>query len=106
MSHNLELYFNILMNKDRRKEYGMTESRELFKEIESTRNNLKYTDQIVTLDAFFERKPMTFNVKIEQQFCEELNRAVVIFRFSPQSFENEVWNKLNTVKLPVNICDC
>ena len=106
MSHNLELYFNGLMKvKERGKEYGMTESKASLKEIESTTNTLKYTGQIETLDGFFERKPMTFNVKIEQQYCKDIQRAVVIFRFSPQSFESDVWNKLSTVKLPVDICN-
>jgi C-terminal processing protease CtpA/Prc len=106
MSRNLELYFNGLMRvKERGKEYGMTESKASFIEIESTTNTLKYTGQIKTLDGFFERKPMTFNVKVEQQFCEEIQRAVLIFRFSPQSFDSDVWNKLETVKFPQNICD-
>ncbi|MFT6335186.1 MAG: hypothetical protein ACI86M_001524 [Saprospiraceae bacterium] len=106
MSHNLELYFDGLMKiKERGKEYDMTESKASFKEIESTTNTLKYTGQIETLDGFFERKPMTFKVKVEQQYCEYIQRANVIFRFSPQPFENEVWNKLSTVKLPINICD-
>ncbi|MFT4536499.1 MAG: hypothetical protein ACI9P5_003875 [Saprospiraceae bacterium] len=105
MSHNLELYFNGLMKvKERGKEYGLTESKASFKKIKSTSNTLKYIGQIETLDGFFERKPMTFNVKIEQQYCEEIQRAIVIFRFSPQPFENEVWNKLESVKIPQDIC--
>lgn len=106
ISHNLELYFNGLMRiKDRGKESGITESKAFFVQTQSETSLLTYKGQIATLDGFFERKPMTFNVKAEQQFCEDIQRAAIVFRFSPLSVDSDVWNQLAKVKLPKDICN-
>lgn len=106
MSRNLEFYFNGLMRiKERGKDAGISESIATLSLDTSSKGPHSYSGQLKTLDGFFKRKPMTFNIKAEQQFCEEIQRTVVIFRFSPQDFESEVWNRLEEIQLPSDICN-
>ena len=106
LSANLELYFDGLMRMERRtEEDGITKTTSNLKRIETSNEIISYTGEITTFDAFFDKKPITFNVKADQYYCEEINRAITIFRFSPQYFDSDAWDILAEVTLPDNICD-
>lgn len=106
MEDNLEKYFNGLMRiEERGKDAGIAESVARIRQDREDAVMAKYTGGIKTLDGFFEKKIMTFNVKAEQHYCPEIGRTVVIFRFSPQDFDHAVWDILGEVKVPVDICE-
>jgi len=105
MNSNLELYFDGLMRLEQRsKEYDVPLTRSNIRKAESNNNSMRYTGTVETFDGFFKKEPMTFNVVAEQQFCNKIKRAMVIFRFSPQPTTSSVWDKLGQVKLPSDIC--
>jgi CubicO group peptidase (beta-lactamase class C family) len=72
----------------------------------STTNSTLFTGVVKTMDAFFTKEPMDLNVLIEKTFCEEKNKSIILFRFSPKGFEANVWNKLKEVKLPLTVATC
>lgn len=72
----------------------------------STTNNTVFTGVVKTMDAFFTKEPMDLNVLVEKTYCEEKNKSIILFRFSPKGFEANVWNKLKEVQLPLAIASC
>ncbi|WP_020534560.1 serine hydrolase [Lewinella cohaerens] len=72
----------------------------------STTNNAVFTGVVKTMDAFFTKEPMDLNVLVEKTYCEEKNKSIILFRFSPKGFEADVWNKLKEVQLPLAIASC
>jgi len=48
---------------------------------------------------------MTLNVLGKTYYCKEENKTIIIFRFSPKGFDNNVWTLLKTVKLIPNYCE-
>ena len=106
LSKNIELYFDGLMNIEKRiKEEGVSKTKAVFNEINSSQGTITYTGKIKTYDAFFEKKPIVFNVKAEQYYCTEIGRSMILFRFTPKSLDSSVWEKLNEVVLPEGICE-
>lgn len=106
ISTNLELYFNGLMNIEKRgKAVGVSESVGRFEVTNTEHGVTSYLGEIKTMDGFFTKQPLTFNVLAEQQYCEEAKRAIVIFRFSPQPITSTVWDTLKKVTVPQNICN-
>ena len=95
---NLQKYFNGLMRWEKT-------SVQILKKEESN-NTAKYTGKVNTLDAFFTKEPMTLNVKVEKIYCEEKKKSILLFRFSPKEFGEEVWQKLEEVKLPASLAAC
>jgi hypothetical protein len=94
---DLNIYFNGLMNVNIKK-YPKTIAK--FKKI--SKNNFEGT--IKTIDNFTTKKIMTLNVTVEQFFCKDAKKSVVIFRFSPKGYNHTIWNKLNDIKLNDAIC--
>ena len=103
---NLILYFDGLMNMEKRsKEYNVDMTTASIVKTELDNGKLNYTGKVNTFDGFFEKVPLSFNVKAEQYYCDQLGRVIVLFRFSKQPFESEVWKLLHTVKMPDDICE-
>lgn len=95
---DLQKYFNGLMRWDKTKV-------QLLKK-EEKNNTTHYTGTVQTKDAFFTQKPMTLNVTIENIFCDEEKKSVILFRFSPKKYDHQVWQKLKEVKLPTSVATC
>ncbi|GAB5552557.1 MAG: hypothetical protein Sapg2KO_21480 [Saprospiraceae bacterium] len=95
---DLQKYFNGLMGTDK-------SSVELSKKDEADRTT-KYIGAVQTIDAFFTKEPMTLNLKVVKIYCEEQQKSVLVFRFSPQAFDSKVWQKLEEVKVPKVVAEC
>ena len=95
---DLQKYFNGLMR-------WQKTSVEILKK-EETNNTTKYAGKVNTNDAFFTKEPMTLNVLIEKIYCEKKKKSIILFRFSPKEFGDDVWQKLEEVKLPAAIASC
>ena len=63
-----------------------------------------YTGKITTYDRFFTKETMTLHVLVEHYYCDEKNKSIILFRFSPKSFDDTVWSTLKSVKLRGEIC--
>lgn len=102
---NLILYFDGLMNMEKRsQELNIDMSTASIKEMKSSDGKINYVGQIHTFDGFHDKINMTLNVKAEQYFCDQINRTIILFRFSKQAFDSEVWDILNSVQMPDDIC--
>ena len=64
-----------------------------------------YKGKIRTMDHFFTNKLMTLYVLADKYDCQEKQRSVILFRFSPMEFGHEVWHKLEEVKLRADYCN-
>ena len=95
---DLQKYFNGLMK-------WQKTSVEVLKK-EETNNRAEYKGKVKTKDAFFTKEPMTLNVLIEKIYCEQQKKSIILFRFSPKEFGDDVWQKLEEVTLPVSIASC
>lgn len=94
---NLQLYFDGLMNAK-----GCTTA--LFVKKINSVGVSKFIGKIKTTDAFFTKKPLTFNVVVDTYYCQLQKKLILIFRFSPKAFESSVWNTLKEVKLRADSC--
>jgi hypothetical protein len=97
LEHNVEMYFNGLMN--------YQNSVVLFMEEDPSSNTKKYVGKIKTFDALITKTNMTLNVTSEYFYCNQSKKTFIVFRFSPQEFGVNIWNKLEKVKLRMDFCD-
>ena len=97
LEDDLKIYFNGLMSKQN--------TTVKFVKRDDENDTSIYLGKVHTFDSFFTKKPMTLNVKAESFYSEKSKKTVILFRFSPQEFENIVWGKLEDVKVSANICD-
>lgn len=105
LEKHLKHYFNGLMQSmNRNKEIKVPNTIARFFPKEQSGDASAYIGKIVVFDAFFTQKALTLNVLVEQYPCKELQKSIVLFRFSPREFGNEVWQELEKVKLREDIC--
>ncbi|MFT6055237.1 MAG: hypothetical protein ACJASP_002138 [Roseivirga sp.] len=67
-------------------------------------SNSSYTGKMEVFESRFTKKPMTFNVTIEQHYCKKTKKAIVLFKFSPKEFGHNTWLKLAEVELRKDLC--
>ncbi|MCB0443450.1 MAG: hypothetical protein KDC50_05310 [Flavobacterium sp.] len=97
LEDNIEMYFNGLMN--------YQNSVALFFEKEPSSKAKRYSGKIKIFDALVTKTNMTLNVTAEHYYCDQSKTTFIIFRFSPQEFGLEIWEKLEKVKLRKDFCD-
>jgi hypothetical protein len=103
---NLQIYFDGLMsvvNKDTGIVVPSTIA--LFLKKDEGENTASYVGKVRVYDAFRTKKTMILNVLVESYSCEQKKKSIIVFKFSPQEFESDVWLKLNEVKLHKHVCD-
>lgn len=61
-----------------------------------------FKGQVNIFDAFFSQQEIQLNFDLEESFCEKATKHLTLFRISPQSYDNEVWNSLRQVQLGVD----
>lgn len=98
LESDLKKYFDGLMRWD--------ESNVEIQKQATTSNTVNYTGKVNTRDNFFTKVPMTLNVKIEQTYCSEQKKSILVFRFSPKEFKSTVWQTLNEVKVLPAVASC
>lgn len=80
-------------------------------ELPKTRVEITKTDaghfigKATIYDTFITRKPLVLNFDIEQTFCENTGKSIIVFRLSPKEFNHTVWNSLNEIQVLKNNCD-
>lgn len=102
LEENLELYFDGLMhgvNKDTSIIVPPTTA--LFLKKDET----SFVGKVRVYDAFRKQKLFVLHVHVEKRVCTQTKKTLVLFRFSPQEFDQEIWKKLKQVKLRAEVCD-
>ena len=108
--HDLEIamqyYFDGVMSLEiERKTYpDIQDTAAVFLEKESTVKSSKLIGKIKTWDHFTSKKPITLNVQVEQSYCSEQEKVIVLFRFSPKPFEDELWQSFGAITLKEDAC--
>jgi len=64
-----------------------------------------YKGSIYLFEGRYTQKMMTLYTTAEQHYCEKEQKTTIMFRFSPQLFEEAIWKELNAVSLAANSCD-
>lgn len=104
---DLQKYFDGLMGigVNKNEELLLQSTTAVFLKKENTKNTSRYIGKIKTIDSFFTKKPMTLNVLVDKYYCDEKKKAIILFRFSPKEFGDDVWHIFDEVKVPANVCD-
>jgi hypothetical protein len=103
LQNNLQLYFDGLLNLNNEREQRKTV-------VTLTTNdkanvNSSYFGKVETIDTRYTKKPMTLNVLIEEHYCDQKKKSIIIFRFSPKEFGNPIWQTLGDVELIKGVCE-
>ncbi len=103
LEKNTQLYFDGLLGLDFYKidDKPVRKTNAVFLKKE----NSLYVGKIKTHDTRYTKNPMTLNVLVESRYCEQTNKTIIVFRYSPKPFEDNVWNTLKEVKLLDNVCE-
>lgn len=54
-----------------------------------------FLGRLQIFDAFTLQKSLILNASIEQFFCSQKRESILLFRFSPKTFEHNIWKKLS-----------
>lgn len=105
LEFDLQTYFDGLMDMNRNggKEVGILNSTALL--VKKNNSNSSYIGKVKTFDRFFTKKPFILNVLVDQFYCEQKKKLIVVFWFSPKEFNREIWATLKEITLLPNACD-
>jgi len=67
------------------------------------KTNEGFVGKMRTYDRFFTKDYITFNIKVEESFCPETNKQIILCDISPKAFDQKVWEIFNEVKV---IAEC
>lgn len=103
LEKNVQLYFDGLLGLDFYKinDVKTPKTNAVF----IKKGNTQYVGKVKTVDTRYTKKPMTLHVQAESHYCEQTKKAIIVYRFSPKPFENDVWNTLKSVKLSDDVCE-
>lgn len=102
----LQHYFDGLMhvvNKDKDKIIPKTIA--LFIKKEQSKKSHEFVGKLQVYNAFHTKDVMILNCTVQQFYCPQKERSMVLFRFSPKEFEHTIWNQLNEIKLKDQHCN-
>ncbi len=58
-----------------------------------------YKGSIRTYDRFFTKHYIILNIKINESFCDKMNKQIIRCELSLQPFDSEIWQKFQEIKL-------
>lgn len=101
LENDLQLYFDGLMamNINGNIENGILKTNVLL-----VKTKTSYKGKLKTFDRLKTKGIITLNVTVEEHCCKEKNTTLLLFKFSPKSFDDSIWNELNTITLKNNVC--
>ena len=103
---NVQFYFDGLLGLDFYKidEKPVPKTNAVFVKKEISKDNIQFIGNVKTFDTRYRKQPMTLNVLVEIYYCNQTEKTIMVFRYSPKPFENDVWNTLKSVKLIDDVC--
>jgi tetratricopeptide (TPR) repeat protein len=103
---NLKLYFDGLMDGvNKNKDAVINKTTVDFNLNTNTKDSVYITGELTIFDAFATNKPLKLNARIFSNYCEQTEKLILLFQFSPQEFKHPVWDKLRTVKVRESVCE-
>ena len=64
-----------------------------------------FTGELTIVNAFGTNELLHLNAKIEQRICPTSKRSYVLFKFSPSTFNEEIWKELDDITLVDQLCE-
>jgi hypothetical protein len=106
LEKNLQFYFDGLLSIDmwRKNDANVQKTNPQLVVKAVSVSNSSYTGKMEVFESRFTKKPMTFKVTIEQYYCKQTKKAIVLFKFSPKEFGHNTWLKLAEVELRKDLC--
>ncbi|WP_339695955.1 hypothetical protein [uncultured Roseivirga sp.] len=103
---SLQLYFDGLLGIEtwKKSDESIQNTKVLLMEKETNKSTSRYTGHLDIFESRYTQKPMTLKVTIEQRYCEQIKKAVILFKFSPKDFDHNTWEKLADIGLLKSIC--
>ena len=104
LQEKLKLYFDGLIagvNKDKTLTPPPTTTQ--FQQLKS-KNGSSFQGHVNIYDAFTTKRALKLNTLVQSSFCKQKKMSYIIFRFSPQGFDSEVWTKLKQPQFKQGIC--
>jgi len=99
LQNDLESYFNGLMNENEKDILKSSNSRAAIQ----NDGNDNYSGKVKIYDAFFTKKEIELNVKVNIETNKKNRTKYVLFKFSPKHFSDNIWEELKSVKINPNI---
>ena len=103
---NLTYYFDGLMkvvNDD--KELTVPPSTVLILKVDRISHGSDYLGKVRVYDAFRTKEMITLQLRVDVHPCENQDKSIVVFRFSPKGFDSDIWKLLQEVTLKPNACE-
>ena len=106
LEKNTQLYFDGLLGLDFYKinDIKVPRTNAVFIKKETVKGNQQFVGKVKTFDTRYTKQPMTLNVLVQHYYCEVKKKTIIVFRYSPKPFDDNVWNKLKEVKLRADAC--
>ena len=104
LENYMRLYFDGLMDVVNKEDKEIPKTIASFIEISHADDKISYKGSIKIYDAFFTKKTMLLNVTLDYSYCEQKNKSLMLFRFSPKNRETDIWINLEKVKFKNDIC--
>ena len=103
---DMQYYFDGVMSIDleRKTDSTIAYTSALFLEKEKIMNHSKLVGKIKTWDHFTTKRPISLYVKVDQFYCEAQKETLLLFRFSPKEFDDEIWNIMSAITLHKDTC--
>lgn len=102
LESELETYFNGLMGVVSGSEDTTTSSIPTSKAFFEKLDETSYAGKVITYDAFTTKKEVTLNVVAKYSACPELEKHLVLFKFSPKKVDHPVWSKLENIQIDLD----
>ncbi len=103
---NLQYYFDGLLDIQNRKNgFTILETRASIVKDKEYIEGDHYIGSIYLYESRYTKKMMTLYTQAEQHYCKKNKETTIIFRFSPKTFDAEIWNSLQTVTLNNHSCN-
>lgn len=103
---DLQKYFDGLTNVvNKNKDFTLPKTIAKFQGVKNSNSNLKFEGTIEIFDTFVTNEKMILNVQVEQQYCKQQQKSVILFRFSPKGFDHKIWEDLEKIVLWGNVCE-
>ena len=106
LEETLKQYFDGLMgivNDDEAVE--MIETSAHFEMNTDPQDGADIVGNLTIFDAFATNKPLNLNARVFSKHCDDRGKLILYFQFSPQEFDQPIWDKLRTVTVRKTICE-
>lgn len=106
LEENLKLYFDGLSEGSSRTDQSkLIEATVEFETNKNTEDSIAFFGELTIFDGFATQEPLTLYARIYSDYCEEKEQLILLFRFSPLSYDHDIWDKLRTVKVRSTVCE-